>query len=261
MLAAAPSKAQEKITDARVGDTKAAIQKVIDWLDSSKYQAAVAKFRDLLLLTVDGELTDEEHKEILAAAELLEKIDEVGAEAIKKSVLGVPTIVPTNQGITTGVIPAPPKASIEPEIKSLKLKIDKDLIAWSPETGPNNTINLPWQINPGTTCTQHIFDKDGAMDLWETWYLQITQEFPTDKILPKKFITFWEARDGITAKVTYYLANKERIEIHFPMDGQWSVTHEAPARYKSALLVLIIDAWKNKGEKIPGFQMRKPQKN
>lgn len=121
MFAASPTEAQEKITDARVGETKAALQRVIEGLDSTKYPAAITKFKDLLLFTVDNEVTPEEHTQILAAAEILAKIDPKSAEAIQNSLLGVPTVIAEKQVSALNESPEERKTRLEKEKKVKEL--------------------------------------------------------------------------------------------------------------------------------------------
>lgn len=128
MLAAEPIKGQEEITDARVGKTKEAVVQVIDRLDwtpedpTIKYPAALKRFHELLVFMEDDKLTAAEHGEILKNTELLAKIDQEGAEAIRNSLLGVPTVIAEKQVAALNESPEERKERLQRE-KREKLQI------------------------------------------------------------------------------------------------------------------------------------------
>ncbi len=122
-----PVKGQEEITDARVGKTRDAVVQVIDRLDwtpknpTIKYPAALKKFNDLLLLMDDHKLTEAEHAEMLENAELLAKIDQDGAQEIRDSLLGVPTVIAEKEVAALNESPEERKIRLEKEKKVKEL--------------------------------------------------------------------------------------------------------------------------------------------
>ena len=220
----------------------------------SSYQSAISRVTDPIQKTYLQEL--EKLKAEYTRAAKLEDALAVDSE-IRNITSRDGTVGTGTSASAASVIPPPPPKSALVTPKKPTESTDKDLCATSPAPGPNNTVMPPWSVNNGSNCLQVNISPDGVLDLGDSGYLQLCQDFKPDK-LSKTLAFFCEARLGIQAKLTFYTKDGKDERL-LTVNGTWSELIETPARYNSATLTLFITASSNKGMKLPTVELRKPK--